>query len=328
MRIVESNVTVAAQRSFSREQSQMLAITYEAPSVNVTSNEAVSISDAAKLIDEQEKALQNDPKLRLIKAMLESFLGIEINLGHIQLSDTDTGIQSNTPDFNITINEGGTRVDYSEHETESETTQFNTHGVIKTEDGREISFNAELNLSRSFEHNSSVSVATGSLARPKKDPLVLNYATSTATLASQTFQFDLDSDGKKETISQLNRGSAYLALDKNNDGKINNGNELFGASSGNGFADLSQYDHDKNGWIDSGDRIFGELKLWLKDSDGQDAIKSLDEMKIGAIYLGYAKGDFDLNDSNNRNLGQIRSSGIYLREDGTGGSVQQLDLSV
>ena len=40
------------------------------------------------------------------------------------------------------------------------------------------------------------------------------------------------------------------ALDINEDGKINDGKELFGTASGNGFGDLAAYDQDNNGWID------------------------------------------------------------------------------
>ena len=64
-----------------------------------------------------------------------------------------------------------------------------------------------------------------------------------AEVSDQTFYFDLDADGKEEEISVLN-GSGYLALDKNGDGTINDGSELFGTRNGDGFADLAQYDED------------------------------------------------------------------------------------
>ena len=60
----------------------------------------------------------------------------------------------------------------------------------------------------------------------------------------------------------------FLALDLNGDGRINNGSELFGALSGNGFADLAQYDSDANGWIDENDEIFQRLKVWSGADDG------------------------------------------------------------
>lgn len=77
--------------------------------------------------------------------------------------------------------------------------------------------------------------------------------------------FDLDCDGKEEEISSLGKGSGFLALDKNGDGIINDGTELFGTKSGDGFADLAEYDEDGNGWIDEDDGIFSQLRIWTKN---------------------------------------------------------------
>mgnify|MGYP000465316364 CR=1 FL=1 len=54
----------------------------------------------------------------------------------------------------------------------------------------------------------------------------------------------------------LQGGSGYLALNKNGDGVINDGSELFGTASGDGFYDLSMYDEDGNGWIDENDHAY------------------------------------------------------------------------
>lgn len=325
MRIVESDVALSAQRSFHREQIERVSIRYEAPRPAPSNvDDSVSISSAARMIEDQEEALNNDPRLRMIKSLLEAMLGREIKLGCQAVALKQEELQSNTPAQSA----GGLVLEYHASEQESEQTQFNAAGVIKTADGREISFSSELKLSRSFSQSIDIRIATGDAAQARKDPLVLNYDAPFVTLSDKTFQFDIDADGSKETLHMLNRGSAYLALDRNGDGKINDGKELFGAQSGNGFADLAQYDDDQNGWIDEGDTIYADLKLWLKDASGQDQLLSISQLRIGAIYLGYARGDFDLNNSQNQNYGQIRSSGVYLTENGQVGTVQQLDLSV
>ena len=82
------------------------------------------------------------------------------------------------------------------------------------------------------------------------DPLVINLDGNIAELSDQTFLFDLDGDGEMDEISELSAKSGFLALDKNGDGTINDGTELFGTRSGNGFQDLSAYDTDHNGFID------------------------------------------------------------------------------
>ena len=67
------------------------------------------------------------------------------------------------------------------------------------------------------------------------DPLIVNIGSDTADVCDQTFKFDLDADGTEDEISMLGKGSGFLALDKNGDGKINDGSELFGTKSGDGF---------------------------------------------------------------------------------------------
>ena len=53
-----------------------------------------------------------------------------------------------------------------------------------------------------------------------------------------------------DEINKLAAGQGFLALDKNEDGEINDGGELFGTRSGDGFGELAVFDEDCNGWID------------------------------------------------------------------------------
>ncbi len=86
-------------------------------------------------------------------------------------------------------------------------------------------------------------------------------------------------------MNLLKSGSGFLGLDSNNNGRIDNGKELFGTQSGDGFADLARYDSDGNGWIDEGDPVYARLKVWLKDASGADKVISLADAGVGAIYL-------------------------------------------
>ncbi len=106
------------------------------------------------------------------------------------------------------------------------------------------------------------------------DPIVLNLDTDATTLSDQTFLFDLDADGTEDRIAALGPGSGFLALDQNGNGRLDDGNELFGTKSGNGFADLAAYDEDGNGWIDENDAVFDLLKVWYRDSSGKDVLVS------------------------------------------------------
>ncbi len=228
------------------------------------------------------------------------------------------------------LSTGGTYTEY-EYESETEETSFSTEGVVKTSDGREISFNLSMTMSRSFEKAYAKSVtmlppATG--AKTLCDPLVINLDTPSANVTDQKFYFDLDADGTPDEISTLAPGSGFLALDKNGDGIINDGSELFGTKSGDGFADLAAYDSDGNGWIDENDPIFDKLRIWTKDENGKDVLCALGKAGVGAIYLGNAETSFSLNASkDNSTNALIRKTGIFLYENGTCGTVQHVDLA-
>lgn len=211
--------------------------------------------------------------------------------------------------------------------TEEESTTFSSVGIAKTQDGRELSFGIDLEMSRSFMEYTNVQWSEQVVMA---DPLVINLNSNPASLSDQKFCFDIDSDGKEDNISFLNKGSGYLALDKNADGKINNGNELFGAKTGNGFSDLSTYDIDKNGWIDENDEIYDKLKVWIKTDEGTDKLIDLKGADIGAIYLGNTQTDFTLKSTETGQVnGQIRRTGLYVKEStGAAQTVQQIDVSI
>ena len=83
-----------------------------------------------------------------------------------------------------------------------------------------------------------------------------------------------------------------------------------------------------NGWIDENDQVFERLRIWSKDAAGNDQLMALGARGVGAIFLGNVDTPFDLRDDNNQSLGQVRSGGVFLEEDGGVGTVQQVDLVV
>lgn len=209
---------------------------------------------------------------------------------------------------------------------EQENASFSATGVAKTADGREIQFNVNVSMSRGFVGNMFSSKDESVILT---DPLVINLQGNSATVTDQKFYFDLDSDGKEEEISQLGSGSGFLAYDKNGDGIINDGSELFGTKSGDGFADLAAYDEDGNGWIDENDDIFNKLKVWVKDENGNDRLLDLKEADVGAIYLGSADTQMHLNNAyTNQTNAVIQKTGIFLRETGGAGTIQHVDLAL
>ena len=219
----------------------------------------------------------------------------------------------------------GIRYNLEETYRETETTQFTAKGVVRTADGKEIEMHLELNMSREYASHQSINIRSGDAL---KDPLVINFNGNAAQLSQTTFKFDLDADGTLDNMRFVGPGSGFLALDKNGDGKINDGRELFGALNGDGFADLAQYDDDGNGWIDEADAIFDKLRVWLRDDQGNTQLLGLLQLGVGALHLGKTGTEFALKDSSNALQGAIRASGIYLREDGGMGTLQQIDIAV
>lgn len=241
----------------------------------------------------------------------------DVQVDDTYLQPVTTGQQAAIRRVNLTA---------SYYHEEAEDTAFRTSGTVRTADGREISFGLELGMSRRFREETKIENITEIV--DLTDPLVINLDGNIAGLSDQKFMFDIDADGEEESISYLQGGSGYLALDKNGDGVINDGSELFGTKSGDGFADLAEYDADGNGWIDENDPIFDKLLIWAKDENGKDELYTLKEVGVGAICLQRAATDFSLNSQkDNTQNGQIRSTGIFLYENGNAGTMQQLDLA-
>ena len=208
--------------------------------------------------------------------------------------------------------------------SEREYTAFRSNGCAVTEDGRSISFGVEFAMSRSFsERFDSLSSETYLLT----DPLIINLDSDITSVSDTKFLFDLDADGQEEEISFAGKGSGFLALDANGNGVIDDGSELFGTKSGDGFADLAAYDEDGNGWIDENDDVYSKLRVWVKDADGSDRLLTLKEANVGAIYLGSVSTEFSLNDAaTTETNGVMRRSGVYLKETGEAGTISHVDL--
>jgi hypothetical protein len=277
-----------------------------------------------------DEALELDLRYLLVKRMVEQLIGHEIR--HLRASDLRAAPPAAPPAPAAAgasaPQAAGFGIEYERHEShyEAEQTQFSAQGMVKTADGRAIRFQLELAMSRTYYREETVSVRAGDAAA--KDPLVINFAGQAAQLDGTRFSFDLDADGTEDSIAFVASGSGFLVLDRNRDGIVNDGSELFGPRTGDGFQELAQYDADGNGWIDEADAVFSELQVWTRDAEGRDRLTPLAAMGIGAIGLAHVATPFSLKTDDNALLGQVRSSSVYLNENGTVGSVQQIDLVV
>lgn len=343
MKISDSTLTMQASHEWSQQssvkESLRVWVDRRAPdpppkSHQVTLSAAAQQKHAseAEAIDNAMSAAENDPKLQLLILMIEKMTGIRVKIfdasqlkgqEHVSVSDPNAAQPQQPPP------RAGFGMEYSKVSSysESEKTTMQAAGVIRTSDGKEISFNLDLVMQRQYSETSSAEIRMGDVSR-KTDPLVINFGGTAAQLSEQRFAFDLNSDGKSEQINAPLSGSGFLALDLNNDGKINDGSELFGPGTGNGFGELAKYDGDGNGWIDESDSVFKQLKVWAGSGTDSSKLSSLASLGVGAISLHSIATPFDIKTASNQLLGSITASSVYLNENGSAGSVQQVDLTV
>ncbi|MGZ5057360.1 MAG: hypothetical protein ACXWFG_02115 [Methylobacter sp.] len=303
----------------------------------------VSLSSSAQILKTDTQSVDlgktldanQGVKFLIVKHMVKAITGYEFKL----FSPTELTADSGATNIDITTTPPSSLVSqpssvggglvYEHHAVyqESESASFSATGSIKTQDGQSIEFSVKLNMSREFRIETSSSITAGD-PEQKVDPLVINFDGNAAELSQTRFEFDLDANGTPEQIATLKPGSSFLALDKNQDGVINNGSELFGPNSGNGFSELAKYDSDNNGFIDEADPIYKNLRIWQRNDDGSQQLIALGDKNIGAIYLGHATTPFQLRTAVNQSLGEITDTGIYLTENGKTGTVQQINLTV
>ena len=130
--------------------------------------------------------------------------------------------------------------------------------------------------------------------------------------------FDHDGNGFAENTGWVDSNDALLVLDRNQNGLIDDGKELFGSntllSSGkraqNGFEALAEFDENRDGVIDAADSVWSRLQLWQdKNQNGlvdEGELLSLSNTQITAIGLKYLKGDKkDENGHEHRETSQV-----------------------
>lgn len=176
----------------------------------------------------------------------------------------------------------------------------------------------DVSINLSFE-STTVEVTSGGEAEAK-DPIVLDLDGDgiELTTAASGVQFDLDADGSLERMATVTGGDGFLALDRNGNGTIDHGKELFGDQNGaaNGFAELRRYDLNRDSVIDAKDEIYSQLRIFVdsnRDGVSQRAeLGGLREMGISSISLA----DREVSESaagGNR----IAQRSTYTRIDGT-----------
>jgi len=145
--------------------------------------------------------------------------------------------------------------------------------------------------------------------------------------------FDHDGDGVKTATGWITPDDAFLVLDRNGNGLIDDGTELFGDSTPlldhegrkigeaeDGFAALEQEDTNGDGSVDANDARFSDLRVWRDlDSDGvsqENELQTLSEAGILAIKVAKTEHTQQLANGN-----LLADLGSFVRADGSTGGL-------
>jgi hypothetical protein len=136
-------------------------------------------------------------------------------------------------------------------------------------------------------------------------PLIADFSGAGIALSSahEGVDFDLYGSGDRVRLSWTKEPASarFLVLDRNGNGRIDSGEELFGSSTPgpdgrtlpNGFEALAVYDANGDGFVDRADPIYRELRFWADfDRDGtsdERELASLEDLGVRAIGLAYAR---------------------------------------
>ncbi len=157
------------------------------------------------------------------------------------------------------------------------------------------------------------------------DPIVLDISglgITTKPVADGVY-YDMDNNGFLEKTGWVDAKSGILVLDKNNDGKIETGNELFGdrtiladgKTASSGFEALATLDSNHDGVIDAKDKLFSQLRIWV-DRNG-DGISDKDELvtlaQAGIKSLNLKHKEINQLDANGNTIARV---GSFTRTNG------------
>jgi len=225
---------------------------------SASSTASASLQEVSVASDQNDAAVNGDARLMLLRALVERVTGRRISLIRIQ---GEVGVGNAAPanseaaSAEAPAGSGperagwGIEIDAKETRVEAERTQFAAAAQVRTADGRTLTLTAELLMSRESVTVTQVSIRAGDAV--VKDPLVLNFSGTAAQLGNDAV-FDLNSDGQVDSLRFVGAQSAVLYFDKDHNGVATNGSELFGPTTGDGFAELAKLDGDANG-VDSHD---------------------------------------------------------------------------
>ena len=190
------------------------------------------------------------------------------------------------------------------------------------------SYQLNLKFKQTTSSEERIGISLEELGIKKVDPLVLDLDGSGVKLteAGKGAIFDITADGKLDNTAWVKGNTALLTYDRNGNGVVDNGSELFGDQNGaaHGFAELAKYDSNRDSVINILDPVFKALKLYRDlNGDGKmtrNEFSTLNEMGIKELNLNFKRDNTDLNGNS------LILNGSFTREDGSKGQLADVLL--
>ncbi|AOE85918.1 hypothetical protein THL1_3370 [Pseudomonas sp. TCU-HL1] len=135
--------------------------------------------------------------------------------------------------------------------------------------------------------------------------------------------FDHDGNGFAETTGWANKDDGLLVWDRNGNGRIDDGKELFGnntllasgQNAANGFLALSELDTNLDGKIDTSDSAFNQLRVW-KDADSDAIVDAGELLGLAEVNVGSLSTSFTSQNQVDPQGNKVLQVGSYTDTDG------------
>jgi len=283
-------------------------------------------------------------KLQLMILVLERFLGHQLDFSDFSFAESKVFANSEISNVNLaSINEVPSTTDTEQVDINGQSFQRNDllsveqwhsrkqhlnyeiQGVFNVNE-QELSLSYNFTLSSEQESYSKVEMSAAAL----KDPIIVQFGSQGLGNIKGQIEFAINQDNTLDSLPIFSGDVGYLVYDKNNNQQADDGSELFGPQTGQGFAELAQLDSNNNGFIDTEDQQFEQLYLWQPSDDKNITGQwlSLKEAKIQAISLSAINTPFDFYDQQGQIQAQLRQSSFAISEDGLGRGVHQVDVRI
>ncbi len=275
----------------------------------------------------------------LMKMILDRLFGQDFALDNSQFNydKISAEIQSSNSSFYQAI-QMNTQADLNVQSMTNEQPVLVTERVVEQQslsyqmqaqlsiDKQEISIEYQLDLSSNYTRINSFKSSAAAL----KDPLIIQFGNQSLGNIKEKVQFDVNNDSQMNSLPVFSGDVGYLVFDKNNNQKVDNGSELFGPNTGNGFAELATLDSNNNGFFDPQDQNFQQVFIWQPSTKSREDnnLISLSQAGITAIYLTPINTPFNFRDNNGEVSAQLRQSSFAIKENKQALGVHQLDLQI